>query len=131
MSNDFENKLSSLAPTSQSINRDALFFELGKQQKKPNRVASAFLAGAIAASFPWFLLTQVQSQKIETSPSPSEPTVVLLEPAKSEPYSLLGYRKVFDATNDLPSLHYVHYVETSAQVETLSDLQKEFSLYHQ
>jgi hypothetical protein len=128
MSNDFENKLSSLAPTSQSINRDALFFELGKQQKKPNRVASAFLAGAIAASFPWLLLTQVQSQKIETSPLPTAPTVVLLEPAKSEPYSLLAYRKVFESTNDLPSLHYV---EASAQVEKLSDLQKEFSLYHQ
>jgi hypothetical protein len=128
MNNDFENKLSALTPTSKSINRDALFFELGKQQKKPNRQVSAFLAGAIAASFPWFLLTQVQSQKIETSPSPSEPTVVLLEPAKSEPYSLLAYRKVFEVTNDLPSLHYV---EASAQVETLSDLQKEFSLYHQ
>ena len=128
MSHDFENKLSALAPTSQSINRDALFFELGKQQKKPNRLVSAFLAGAIAASFPWLLLTQIQSQKIETSPSPSEPSLVLLEPAKSEPYSLLAYRKVFEATNDLPSLHYV---EASAQVETLSDLQKEFSLYHQ
>ncbi len=54
--------------------------------------------------------------------------MVLLEPAKSEPYSLLEYRKVFDATNDLPSLHYV---EAGGQVETLSDLQKEFSLYHQ
>ena len=128
MSDDFETKLSALAPTSQSFNRDALFFELGKQQKKPNRQVSAFLAGAIAASFPWLLLTQVQSQKIETSPSPSEPSLVLLEPAKSEPYSLLVYRKVFDATNDLPSLHYV---EASAQIETLSDLQKEFSLYHQ
>ena len=128
MNHDIETKLSTLAPMGKSINRDALFFELGKQQKKPNRVASAFLAGAIAASFPWFLLTQVQSQKIETSPSPSEPTVVLLEPAKSEPYSLLGYCKVFEATNDLPSLHYV---EASAQVETLSDIQKEFSLYHQ
>ena len=128
MNHDFENKLSALAPTSQSINRDALFFEMGKQQKKPNRVASAFLAGAIAASFPWLLLTQVQSQKIETSISPSEPSLVLLEPAKSEPYSLLAYRKVFDATNDLPTLHYV---EASAQIETLSDLQKEFSLYHQ
>ncbi len=128
MNNDFENKLSALTPTSKSINRDALFFELGKQQKKPNRQVSAFLAGAIAASFPWLFLTQVQSQKIETSPSPSEPTVVLLEPAKSEPYSLLAYRKVFEATNDLPLLHYV---EAGGQVETLSDLQKEFSLYHQ
>ena len=128
MNHDIEAKLSALTPTSKSINRDALFFELGKQQKKPNRVVSAFLAGVIAASFPWLLLTQVQSQKIETSPSPSEPTVVLLEPAKSEPYSLLEYRKVFEATNDLPSLRYV---EASAQVETLSDLQKEFSLYHQ
>ena len=128
MNHDIEAKLSALTPTSKSINRDALFFELGKQQKKPNRVVSAFLAGVIAASFPWLLLTQVQSQKIETSPSPSEPSLVLLEPAKSEPYSLLVYRKVFDATNDLPSLHYV---EASAQVETLSDLQKEFSLYHQ
>ncbi len=128
MNNDFENKLSALTPTSKSIDRDALFFELGKQQRKPYGLASAFLAGAIAASFPWLFLTQVQSQKIETSPSPSEPTVVLLEPAKSEPYSLLEYRKVFEATNDLPSLHYV---EASAQVETLSDLQKEFSLYHQ
>ena len=128
MNNDFENKLSALTPTSQSINRDALFFELGKQQKKPNRVVSAFLAGAIAASFPWLLLTQVQSQKIETSPSPSEPSLVLLEPAKSEPYSLLAYRKVFESTNDLPTLRYV---EAGGQVETLSDLQKEFSLYHQ
>jgi len=128
MSHDFENKLSALAPTSQSINRDALFFELGKQQKKPNRLVSPFLAGAIAASFPWLLLTQIQSQKIETSPSTSEPSLVLLEPAKSEPYSLLEYRKVFEATNDLPSLDYV---EASAQVETLSDIQKEFSLYHQ
>ncbi len=128
MNNDFENKLSALNPTSKSINRDALFFELGKQQRKPNRQVSAFLAGAIAASFPWFLLTQVQSQKIETSTVPNEPLLVLIEPAKSEPYSLLEYRKVFDATNDLPSLHYV---EASTQVETLSDLQKEFSLYHQ
>ena len=128
MNHDIEAKLSALTPTSKSINRDALFFELGKQQKKPNRVVSAFLAGVIAASFPWLLLTQVQSQKIETSPSPSEPSLVLLEPAKSEPYSLLVYRKVFEATNDLPSLRYV---EASAQVETLSDLQKEFSLYHQ
>ena len=128
MNNDFENKLSALTPTSQSINRDALFFELGKQQKKSNRLVSAFLAGAIAASFPWLLLTQVKSQKIETSSSPSAPSLVLLEPAKSEPYSLLSYRKVFEATNDLPSLHYV---EASAQVETLSDIQKEFSLYHQ
>ena len=128
MNHDIEAKLSALTPTSKSINRDALFFELGKQQKKPNRVVSAFLAGVIAASFPWLLLTQVQSQKIETSPSPSEPSLVLLEPAKSEPYSLLVYRKVFDATNDLPSLHYV---EASAQIETLSDLQKEFSIYHQ
>ena len=128
MNHDIEAKLSALTPTSKSINRDALFFELGKQQKKPNRVVSAFLAGVIAASFPWLLLTQVQSQKIETSPSPSEPSLVLLEPAKSEPYSLLEYRKVFEATNDLPSLRYV---EASAQVETLSDLQKEFSLYHQ
>ncbi len=128
MNNDFENKLSALTPTSKSINRDALFFELGKQQKKPNRVVSAFLAGAIAASFPWLLLTQVQSQKIETSPSPSEPSLVLLEPAKSEPYSLLAYRKVFESTNDLPTLRYV---EAGGQVETLSDLQKEFSLYHQ
>ena len=128
MNHDIEAKLSALTPTSKSINRDALFFELGKQQKKPNRVVSAFLAGVIAASFPWLLLTQVQSQKIETSPSPSEPSLVLLEPAKSEPYSLLAYRKVFEATNDLPSLHYV---EASAQVETFSDLQKEFSLYHQ
>lgn len=128
MNHDIEAKLSALTPTSKSINRDALFFELGKQQKKPNRVVSAFLAGVIAASFPWLLLTQVQSQKIETSPSPSEPSLVLLEPAKSEPYSLLVYRKVFDATNDLPTLRYV---EASAQVETLSDLQKEFSLYHQ
>ena len=128
MNHDIEAKLSALTPTSKIINRDALFFELGKQQKKPNRVVSAFLAGVIAASFPWLLLTQVQSQKIETSPSPSEPSLVLLEPAKSEPYSLLVYRKVFDATNDLPTLRYV---EASAQVETLSDLQKEFSLYHQ
>jgi len=128
MNNDFENKLSALTPTSQSINRDALFFELGKQQKKPNHVAIPFLTGAIAASVPWLLLTQVKSQKIETSSSPSAPSLVLLEPAKSEPYSLLAYRKVFDATNDLPSLHYV---EASAQVETLSDIQKEFSLYHQ
>jgi len=128
MNNDFENKLSALTPTSQSINRDALFFELGKQQKKPNRLVSAFLAGAIAASFPWLLLTQVQSQKIETSPSPGVPSLVVLEPAKSEPYSILAYRKVFESTSDLPSLHYV---EASAQVETLSDLQKEFSLYHQ
>jgi len=128
MNRDFENKLSALNPTSKSINRDALFFELGKQQRKPNRQVSAFLAGAIAASFPWFLLTQVQSQKIETSTVPNEPLLVLIEPAKSEPYSLLEYRKVFDATNDLPSLHYV---EASTQVETLSDLQKEFSLYNQ
>jgi len=128
MSNDFENKLSALTPTSQSINRDALFFELGKQQKKPNRIASAFLAGAIAASFPWFLLTQVHLQKIQSSILPTAPTVVLFEPTKSEPYSLLAYRKVFESTNDLPSLHYV---EASAQVEKLSDLQKEFSLYHQ
>ncbi len=128
MNRDFETKLSALNPTSKSINRDALFFELGKQQRKPNRQVSAFLAGAIAASFPWFLLTQVQSQKIETSTVPNEPLLVLIEPAKSEPYSLLEYRKVFDATNDLPSLHYV---EASTQVETLSDLQKEFSLYHQ
>ena len=128
MNHDFENKLSALIPTSQSINRDALFFELGKQQKKPNLQVSAFLAGVIAASVPWLLLTQVQSKKIEISPSTSEPTVVLLEPAKSEPYSLLAYRKVFESTNDLPSLHYV---EASAQVETLTDLQKEFSLYHQ
>jgi len=128
MNHDFENKLSALTPTSKSINRDALFFELGKQQRKPNRQVSAFLAGAIAASFPWFLLTQVQSQKIETSTVPNEPLLVLIEPAKSEPYSLLEYRKVFDATNDLPSLHYV---EASTQVETLSDLQKEFSLYNQ
>ncbi len=128
MNNDFENKLSALTPTSKSINRDALFFELGKQQRKPNRQVSAFLAGAIAASFPWFLLTQVQSQKIETSTVPNEPLLVLIEPAKSEPYSLLEYRKVFETTNDLPSLDYV---EASAQVETLSDLQKEFSLYHQ
>jgi len=128
MNHDFENKLSALNPTSKSINRDALFFELGKQQRKPNRQVSAFLAGAIAASFPWFLLTQVQSQKIETSTVPNEPLLVLIEPAKSEPYSLLEYRKVFDATNDLPSLDYV---EASTQVETLSDLQKEFSLYNQ
>ena len=128
MNRDFENKLSALNPTSKSINRDVLFFELGKQQRKPNRQVSAFLAGAIAASFPWFLLTQVQSQKIETSTVPNEPLLVLIEPAKSEPYSLLEYRKVFDATNDLPSLHYV---EASTQVETLSDLQKEFSLYNQ
>ena len=128
MNRDFENKLSALTPTSKSINRDALFFELGKQQRKPNRQVSAFLAGAIAASFPWFLLTQVQSQKIETSTVPNEPLLVLIEPAKSEPYSLLEYRKVFDATNDLPSLDYV---EASTQVETLSDLQKEFSLYNQ
>lgn len=127
MSDDFVSKLCELVPKGLSINRDALFFELGKQQRKPYGLASTFLAGAIAASFPWFLLTQVQSQKIETSPSPSEPTVVLIEPAKSEPYSLLAYRKVFDATNDLPTLHYV---EAGAQVETLSDLQKEFSLYH-
>ena len=128
MNNDFENKLSALTPTSQSINRDALFFELGKQQKKPNRLVSAFLAGAIAASFSWLLLTQVQSQKIETPPSPGVPSLVVLEPAKSEPYSILAYRKVFESTSDLPSLHYV---EASAQVETLSDIQKEFSLYHQ
>ena len=128
MNHDIEAKLSALTPTSKSINRDALFFELGKQQKKPNRVVSAFLAGVIAASFPWLLLTQVQSQKIETSPSPSEPSLVLLEPAKSEPYSLLAYRKVFESTNDLPTLRYV---EAGGQVETLSDLQKEFSLYHQ
>ena len=128
MNNDFENKLSALTPTSKSINRDALFFELGKQQKKPNRQVSAFLAGAIAASFPWLLLTQVQSQKIETSPSPGVPSLVVLEPAKSEPYRLLEYRKVFEATNDLPSLRYV---EASAEIETLGDLQKEFSLYHQ
>ena len=128
MNRDFENKLSALNPTSKSINRDVLFFELGKQQRKPNRQVSAFLAGAIAASFPWFLLTQVQSQKIETSTVPNEPLLVLIEPAKSEPYSLLEYRKVFDATNDLPSLHYV---EASTQVETLGDIQKEFSLYHQ
>jgi hypothetical protein len=128
MSHDFENKLSALTPTSQSINRDALFFELGKQQKKPNYVAIPFLTGAIAFSFYYLLFTQLQSQKIETSPSPSAPSLVLIEPLKSEPYSLLAYRKVFDATNDLPSLHYV---EASAQVETLSDIQKEFSLYHQ
>lgn len=128
MNYDFENNLSALAPTGKSINRDALFFELGKGHKKQYSFASVFLAGAIAASFPWLLLTQVQSQKIETSPSPSEPTVVLLEPAKSEPYSILAYRKVFESASDLPSLHYV---EASAQVETLSDLQKEFSLYHQ
>ena len=128
MNNDFETKLSTLVPTGKSSNRDALFFELGKGHKKQYSLASAFLAGAIAASFPWLLLTQVQSQKIETSSSPSAPSLVLLEPAKSEPYSLLEYRKVFEATNDLPSLHYV---EASAQVETLSDLQKEFSLYHQ
>jgi len=128
MNHDFENKLSSLAPTSQSINRDALFFELGKQQKKPNRVAIPFLTGTIAFSFYYLLLTQLQYQKIETSSLPTAPTVVLLAPAKLEPYSLLAYRKVFETTNDLPSLHYV---EASAQVETLSDLQKEFSLYHQ
>ncbi len=128
MNHDLENKLSALVPTGKSSNRDALFFELGKGHKKQYSLASAFLAGAIAASFPWFLLTQVQSQKIETSTVPNEPLLVLIEPAKSEPYSLLEYRKVFDATNDLPSLHYV---EASTQVETLSDLQKEFSLYHQ
>jgi len=128
MNNDFENKLSALTPTSKSINRDALFFELGKQQKKPNRVAIPFLTGTIAFSFYYLLLTQLQYQKIETSSLPTAPTVVLLAPAKLEPYSLLAYRKVFETTNDLPSLHYV---EASAQVETLSDLQKEFSLYHQ
>ena len=128
MNNDFENKLSALTPTSKSINRDALFFELGKQQKKPNRVAIPFLTGTIAFSFYYLLLTQLQYQKIETSSLPTAPTVVLLAPAKLEPYSLLTYRKVFETTNDLPSLHYV---EASAQVETLSDLQKEFSLYNQ
>jgi hypothetical protein len=128
MNHDIETKLAAMLPKGKGIDRDALFFELGKQQKKPNRLVSPFLAGAIAASFPWLLLTQVQSQKIETSPSPSEPSLVLLEPAKSEPYSLLAYRKVFESTNDLPSLHYV---EAGGQVETLSDLQKEFSLYHQ
>lgn len=128
MNHDMETKLSTLAPIGKSINRDALFFELGKQQRKPNRVASAFLAGAIAASFPWLFLTQMQSQKIETSPSPSEPSLVLLEPAKSEPYSILAYRKVFESTNELPSFSPVGVGE---QGETLSDLQKEFSLYHQ
>lgn len=128
MNHDIETKLATLVPTGKSINRDALFFELGKQQKKPNRVVSAFLAGAIAASFPWLLLTQVQSQKIQSSILPSAPTVVLLEPTKSEPYSLLSYRKVFESTNDLPSLRLI---EAGAQVETLSDIQKEFSLYHQ
>lgn len=128
MNHDTETKLSTLTPTGKSINRDALFFELGKQQKKTPSFGRAFLAGAIAASFPWLLLTQVRSQKIETSPSPSAPSLVLLEPAKSEPYSILAYRKVFEATSDLPSLHYV---EAGVQIETLSDLQKEFSLYHQ
>jgi len=128
MNHDIETKLSTLAPMGKSINRDALFFELGKQQKKPNRVASAFLAGAIAASFPWLFLTQMQSQKIENSPSPSEPSLVLLEPVKSEPYSILAYRKVFESTNELPSFSPVGVGE---QGETLSDLQKEFSLYHQ
>jgi hypothetical protein len=128
MNHDIETKLAAMLPKGKGIDRDALFFELGKQQRKPYGLASAFLAGAIAASFPWLLLTQVQSQKIETSPSPSEPSLVLLEPAKSEPYSLLAYRKVFESTNDLPTLRYV---EAGGQVETLSDLQKEFSLYHQ
>lgn len=128
MSADFETKLCELAPKGQSINRDALFFELGKQQRKPYGLASTFLAGAIAASFPWLFLIQGPSQKMETSlPPPSLVPLVLIEPAKLEPCTILAYRKVFEATNDLPTLRYV---EAGARAETFSDLQKEFSLYH-
>lgn len=126
MNHDIETKLATLVPTGKSRNRDALFFELGKKHKKQYSLSSVFLAGAIAASFPWLLLTQ--SQKIETLSPPNPAVLVLIEPVKSEPYSLLSYRKVFESTNDLPSLRLI---EAGAQVETLSDIQKEFSLYHQ
>ncbi len=128
MNDDFENNLSAMVPTGKNLNRNALFFELGKQQKKPNRLARAFLAGVIAASFPWLLLTQSFSHKIETPTFSSAISVELIEPVKSEPYSIIAYRKVFEATNELPSFPPVGGV---AHAETLADLQKEFSLYHQ
>lgn len=128
MNLDIESGLSELVPAAKGINRDALFFELGKQQVKPRRPATAFLAGAIAASFPWLLLTQVPTQKIVTSTPTPNPPMVLLEPAKPEPYSILAYRKIFEATNDLP---LISTPGGGAQIESLSDFQKEFSLHNQ
>ncbi len=128
MNYDFENNLSALAPTGKSINRDALFFELGKGHKKQYSFASVFLAGAIAASFPWLLLTQGLAPKIAAPSFSGAVSVELIEPVKSEPYSILAYRKVFEATNEIPSFSPV---SGGGQVELLSDLQKEFSLYHQ
>lgn len=126
MNEDFENKLSALMPTGKTINRDSLFFELGKQQKKTNGLPRAFLAGAIAASFPWLFLTQTFQPKIETPSFSSPISMEMIEPVKSEPYSLLAYRKVLIETNDLPNQILT---KNENPIESLQDLQKEFSLY--
>jgi len=120
-----ESQLARLLPQGQLPNRDLLFFELGKKQPQPLHTARSFLLGCFATLICWgFFPLQKSNEQPFTQIDQIKPQILEVQPL--ETYSLLAYRKVLIETNDLPNQILT---KNENPIESLQDLQKEFSLY--
>ena len=94
---NLEKQLASLDLRKSVLDREQLFFQLGKSQASRLPQARAFLAGAIIACLPWMMISASKNLPLSNSFSHQIPN-----PVEKNPYSILALGRVFLETGELP-----------------------------
>ena len=95
---NLEKQLASLEIRKSVLDREQLFFQLGKSQSPRLPQARAFLAGAVIACLPW-IITIPAPKSLTDSASNSQQ---VSNPVEKTPYSILALGRVFLETGELP-----------------------------
>lgn len=95
---NLEKQLASLELRKSVLDREQLFFQLGKSQTSRLPQARAFLAGAAIACLPW-IITIPAPKSLTDSASYSQQ---VSNPVEKTPYSILALGRVFLETGELP-----------------------------
>ena len=95
---NLEKQLASLDLRKSALDREQLFFQLGKSQTSRLPQARAFLAGAFIACLPWIMMISAsKNPPLSNSFSEQVPN-----PVEKNPYSILALGRVFLETGELP-----------------------------
>ena len=95
---NLEQQLASLELRKSVLDREQLFFQLGKSQTSRLPQARAFLAGAAIACLPW-IITIPAPKSLTDSASYSQQ---VSNPVEKKTYSILALGRVFLETGELP-----------------------------
>lgn len=95
---NLEKQLASLELRKSVLDREQLFFQLGKSQTSRLPQARAFLTGAVIACLPW-IITIPAPKSLTDSASYSQQ---VSNPVEKKTYSILALGRVFLETGELP-----------------------------